>query len=79
MFVYDDVSKTVYVPLVRNEQKIIKFCPTGVSYKPEQCYDNYTNELLFAGYKGIAVTLASIKQTKVVDYKQYYQSIAKTK
>jgi hypothetical protein len=79
MFVYDDVSKTVYVPLVRNEQKIIKFCPTGVSYKPEQCYDNYTSELLFAGYKGITVTPSSIKQTKVVDYKQYYQSIAKTK
>ncbi len=79
MFVYDDVSKTVYVPLVRNEQKVIKFCPTGVSYKPEQCYDNYTSELLFAGYKGVTVTPSSIKQTKVVDYKHYYQSIAKTK
>jgi inhibitor of cysteine peptidase len=79
MFVYDDISKTVYVPLVRNNQKIVKFCPTGVSYKPEQCYDNYTTELLFAWYKGITVTPTSIKQTKIVDYTTQYQIIAKTK
>lgn len=79
MFVYDEVSKTVYLPLVRNEQKIIKFCPTGVSYRPEQCYDNYTSNLLFAGYKGITVTPTSIEQTKVVDYQLYYRTIATSK
>lgn len=79
MFVYDELSKTIYLPLVRNEQKIVKFCLTGISYRPEQCYDNYTNNLLFAGYKGITVTPTSIKQTKIVDYQVYYRSIANSK
>lgn len=79
MFVYDEMTKTVYLPLVRNDQQIVKFCPTGVSYRPEQCYDNYTSNLLFAWYKGITVTPTSIKQTKIVDYQVYYRSIANSK
>lgn len=79
MFVYDNASKTVYLPLVRTTQDIIKMCPVNPDYKLVQCYDSYQDRIIFAGYKGITVTPTSIKQTKVVDYQQYYKSAAATK
>lgn len=78
MFVYDEMTKTVYLPLVRTIQDKVRFCPTNNEFSKYPCYDNYQDRILFAWYKGITVTPQSIKQTKIVDYAGYYNIYSTT-
>jgi hypothetical protein len=88
MFVYDEFTKTVYLPLVRTIQDKVRYCPTVVyedepsiesisvrweiSVSLSQCYDSYNSRILFAGYKWVQITPQAITQTKIVDYTRYY-------